>query len=94
MTARADNGEFGEYPFPTSIQIRRGNCRKSFGAHGGKEMLGTYAMNRVAASAHLPTSWLFEPAKRPDDRADYCPWRDSEKLYYPETRFRLDWCFV
>ena len=34
-----------------------------------KGMLGTYAMNRVAAGAHLPTSWLFEPAKRPDDRS-------------------------
>ena len=30
------------------------------------------AMKRVAAGAHLPTPWLFEPAKRPDDRADYC----------------------
>ena len=38
----------------------------------GKGKLGTYAMKRVAAGAHLPTPWLFEPAKRPDDRADYC----------------------
>ena len=29
-------------------------------------------MKRVAAGAHLPTPWLFEAAKRPDDRADYC----------------------
>ena len=29
-------------------------------------------MKRVAAGAHLPTLWLFEPAKRLDDRADYC----------------------
>ena len=29
-------------------------------------------MKRVAAGAHLQTPWLFEPAKRPDDRADYC----------------------
>ena len=29
-------------------------------------------MKRVAAGDHLPTPWLFEPAKRPDDRADYC----------------------
>ena len=29
-------------------------------------------MKGVAASTHLPTSWLFEPAKCPDDRADYC----------------------
>ena len=36
-----------------------------------KRKLVAYAMERVAASAHLPTDWLFEPAKRPDDRADY-----------------------
>ena len=29
-------------------------------------------MKRVAAGAHLPTPWYFEPAKRSDDRADYC----------------------
>ena len=29
-------------------------------------------MLRVAAGAHLPTPWLFEPAKCPEDRADYC----------------------
>ena len=28
------------------------------------------AIKRVAAGAYLPTLWLFEPAKRPDDRAD------------------------
>ena len=38
----------------------------------GKGMLGTNAIKRVAAGAHLPTPWLFEPAKLPDDRADYC----------------------
>ena len=32
---------------------------------------GANAMKCVAAGAHLPTPWLFEPAKRPDDRADY-----------------------
>ena len=37
-----------------------------------KGKLGTNAMKRVAAGAHLPTPWLSEPAKRPDDRADYC----------------------
>ena len=37
-----------------------------------KGKLGANAMKRVAAGAHLPTPWLFEPAKRPDDRADYC----------------------
>ena len=30
---------------------------------------GAYAMKRVAAGAHLPTPWPFEPVKRPDDRA-------------------------
>ena len=30
----------------------------------------TNAMKRVAAGAHLPAPWLFEPAKRPGDRAD------------------------
>ena len=34
--------------------------------------VGAYIMQRVAADAHLPTPWLFVPAKRPDDRADYC----------------------
>ena len=34
--------------------------------------LGTNAMKRVAAGAHLPIPWLFEPAKRPEDRTDYC----------------------
>ena len=29
-------------------------------------------MKRVAAGAHLPTPRLFEPAKKADDRADYC----------------------
>ena len=36
-----------------------------------KKKVGANAMKRVAAGAHLPTPWLFEPAKRPD-RADYC----------------------
>ena len=34
--------------------------------------LAAYAVKRVTAGAHLPTPWLFEPVKRPDDRADYC----------------------
>ena len=48
----------------TVILLRKGDEKK------GK--LGTYAMKRVAAGAHLPTPRLLEPAKRPDDRADYC----------------------
>ena len=42
------------------------------GVKKGKGKLGANAMKRVAAGAHLPIAWLFEPAKRPDDRADYC----------------------
>ena len=34
-----------------------------------KGKLGAYAMKRVAVGAHLPTPQVFEPAKRPDDRA-------------------------
>ena len=34
--------------------------------------LRAYVMKRVAAGADLPTPWLFAPAKRPDDRDDYC----------------------
>ena len=34
--------------------------------------MGAHAMKRVVAGAHLSTPWLFEPAKRPDDRADGC----------------------
>ena len=29
-------------------------------------------MKRVSARTHLPTPWIFEPCKRPDNRADYC----------------------
>ena len=41
-----------------------------------KEKLEANAMKRIAAGAHLPTLWLFEPAKRPDDTADYTVWVD------------------
>ena len=37
-----------------------------------KGKLGAYAMKRVAAGAHLLTPWIFKPARRPDDKADYC----------------------
>ena len=37
-----------------------------------EKKLGAYAMKRVAASAHLPTPSLHEPAKRPHDAADNC----------------------
>ena len=34
--------------------------------------LGANAMKRVVAGSHIPTTWLFEPTERPDDRDDYC----------------------
>ena len=37
----------------------------------GKWKLGANAIKRVAAGTHLSTPWLFEPAKRPHDRAVY-----------------------
>ena len=40
-------------------------------SHAYGKKLGTYAMKRVAAGAHLPTPWLFELAELPNDRADY-----------------------
>ena len=48
--------------------------------------LGAYALKRVAAGAPLPTPWLFEPAKRPDDRAGFCLNR-SVLHYSANTRY-------
>ena len=45
-----------------------GNGRR--GKEGKKSW--EHTMKRVAAGAHLPAPWLFEPAKHPDDTADYC----------------------
>ena len=42
----------------------RSSCRPG-GRKGRKEKFEASAMNRVAAGAHLPTPWLFEPAKTP-----------------------------
>ena len=53
--------------------------------------LGANAMEHVAAGAHLPTLWLFERAKHPDDRADYC----LERRLLPgetTTAWRDDYC--
>ena len=49
-------------------------------------------MERVAAGAHLSTPWLFEPAKRPNDRADFC----LDCSFLPKWKhrvlvFTLDW---
>ena len=57
--------------------------------------LGAYAIKRVAAGAHLPTPWLFEPAKRPDDRANYClDWRgvcenNIHALNHKESKMKI-----
>ena len=42
-------------------------------------------MKRVAAGAHLPRPLLFEPAKRPDDKADYC----LDCSFHPQWKHRL-----
>ena len=42
-------------------------------------------MKRVVAGAHLTTPWLFEPAKRPDDRADYC----LDCSFLPQCKHRV-----
>ena len=39
-----------------------------FSVNMEKRKVGALAMKRVAAGAHLPTPWLFEPAKRSDDK--------------------------
>ena len=54
-------------------------------------------MKRAAAGAHLPTPWLFEPPKRPDDRTDYCldcsfhPWYKHQLLscHFFEVTYKL-----
>ena len=66
-------------------------------SHLGKEegKLGAQATKRVAAGAHLPTPWLFEPVKRPDDRAEFC--LDCSFLVQAScTRFStiLEWSYT
>ena len=50
-----------------------------------KGKLRVNAMKRVAAEAHLPTPWLFEPVKRPDDRANYC----LDCSFLPQCKHRV-----
>ena len=50
-----------------------------------KEKLGAYVMKRVAAGAHLPTPWLFEPAERPDDKTDYC----LDCSFFPQCEYQV-----
>ena len=47
---------------------------------------GAYAMKRIAASAHLPTSWLFEPAKRLEYSVN------SALFELPRTRRKFELC--
>ena len=51
-------------------------------AEAKRRKMDAYAMKRVAAGAHLPTPWFFEPAKRPDDRADYTAWASDDRSHY------------
>ena len=54
-----------------------------------KGNLGSYAMKLVAAGAHIPTPWLFEPAKCPDDRADYCLGEKNDSKIAPIKTFEM-----
>ena len=56
--------KFNQVELSTSASVdgrKRWTARK-------KRKLGDKRYEGVAAGAHLPTPWLFEPAKRPDDR--------------------------
>ena len=60
----------------------------SFSVFKGKRKGKLGATKRVAPGAHLQTPWLFklfEPANRPDDRADYCV--DCSFLPSASTRY-------
>ena len=63
------------------------DCDENRGKVRKKGKFGTYAMKRVAAGAHLPTLRLFQPAKRSDDRADYCLDCSFLLVQSPCTRF-------
>ena len=70
----------------SALECKRGSSEER------KGKLGANAMKRVAAGAHLPTPWLFEPVKRPNDRADYC--MDCSSLPQWKHRvlaFTLEW---
>ena len=49
--------------------------------------VGVYAKKGVAAGAHLPTTWHFEPAKRADDRTGYCSFLIPQWKHWVGTRF-------
>ena len=53
-----------------------------------KGKLGAYAMECVAAGAHIPTHRLGEPAERPDDEVDCMPGLQFPRLAQAQgTRF-------
>ena len=58
-----------------------------------KKDVGIRSMERVAAGDYLPTPFLFEPPKRPDDRADYYIGCNFPRVRAPGTRFNnsVDW---
>ena len=65
---------------PTTLKVRtrfvnKPKAESEFSVRGGerrKMKVGVYSLNGVTAGAHLPTPWLYEPANRPGDKADYC----------------------
>ena len=64
----------------------RWNSKQSEGIRRKRGKLAAYARKRVAAGAHLPSPWLFEPAKYPDDKADYCLDRFEEQKEFKGIR--------
>ena len=64
----------------TLLGAHQENTRKLF-----LREVGAYAIKRVAAGAHLPTLWLFEPAKCPDDKADYY----LDCSFFPQCKHRV-----
>ena len=50
-----------------------------------------YAMKRVAAGAHLPTPWRFEPEKRPDNRDYQCVYFNFLLVQTSGNCFTVKW---
>ena len=46
-------------------------------------------MKRVAASAHFSTPWLFEPAKRPDDKKTTFTATNTQPTKPVESRYNV-----
>ena len=69
----------------TSMSVSKASSKK-------KGKLRANDMKHVATGAHLPTPWLFEPAKRPNDRTDHC----LDSSFLPKWKhwvlvFTLEW---